>query len=442
MISRKLLLLTLSLLFSCFGVSSLHAQVLTSELPILIFRVDEQDVPNDEKLLVELQIVSNSLGQVNSSQGPFTHYDGFAGIELRGSTSLSFPKHGYAVELRAQTGEDIDFPLLGMPEEEDWVLHGPFSDKSLLRNAFTYGLAQTSSTWAPKSRFCEVMFNNDHRGVYLLVERIKRDDNRIDIAKLNQDELEGLELTGGYILKIDKVTAEDPSIDYSFTLPNVDQDHGVATQYIYHYPKPEEIAQEQKEYIQTWMGDFENRLASTDFSNENRGYRSFIDMDSWIDFFLLNEITRNVDGYRLSSYMYKSRDDRGGKLYMGPIWDFNLGLGNADYCDGFRTDGWAYEFNDVCPDHGNLVPFHYQRMLEDSVFAHASNPSNDELKIVGISRTEYPVEVQLYSAVGQQLQLLSFLDDDSVLHVETNGVVFYKLKTSNGYLKTGKIHLH
>lgn len=368
-LSPKHVLTSFGLLLACFGVSSLSAQTFTSTLPILQFGIEEAAVPEDEKAFVTLKISANQDGQINRSDGPDYHYDGFAGIELRGSSSLFFDKRGYAIELRTPSDEDLAFPLLGMPEEEDWVLHGPYSDKSLIRNAFTYNLAQSSSTYAPRSRFCVVVFNDDYRGIYLLVERIKRDKNRLDIKKLTVDDVEGLDVTGGYILKIDKTTAEDPNVESSFLLPLVSQGQGLRTRLVYHEPKPEEIIDEQKNYIQHWMEDFESRLAGPDFEDEQLGFRPLIDLNSWIDFFLLNEITRNVDGYRISTYMHKRRDDQGGKLHMGPIWDFNLALGNADYCDGSQTYGWAYEFNKVCPGDSYQVPFHYGRMLEDSIFS-------------------------------------------------------------------------
>jgi len=328
-LSPKPLSCLIILLIWSFGASSLSGQVFTSELPILVFGIAADSVPAEEKDLVTLQIASNSEGRLNSSAGPFTHYDGFAGIENRGSTSLSFPKRGYAIELRTAGNVDLDFALLGMPEEEDWVLHGPFSDKSLLRNAFTYNLAQSTSTWAPRSRFCTVVFENDYRGVFLLTERVKRDKNRLDIANLKEDDIEGLQLTGGYILKVDKVTAEDVNVEYDFSLPVVDAEHNISTQLIYHDPKPELITEEQKEYIQSWMEEFESRLAGRDCSDEQFGFQNLIDFDSWIDFFFINEITRNVDGYRLRTYMHKRRDDNGGTLHMGHVRDFNLALGNA-----------------------------------------------------------------------------------------------------------------
>jgi spore coat protein CotH len=116
------------------------------------------------------------------------------------------------------------------------------------------------------------------------------------------------------------------------------------------------------------MYDFETALVSENFSSEEDGYQKYIDLDSFIDFFILNEVSKNPDGFRLSTFMHK---DKGEKLKMGPIWDFNIAFGNVDYCNGASTEGWAYKFNDICPNDTWLVPFWWERFMEDPIFIKA-----------------------------------------------------------------------
>jgi hypothetical protein len=135
--------------------------------------------------------------------------------------------------------------------------------------------------------------------------------------------------------------------------------------FLYDYPDAEDITPEQRTYISTYVTDFEDALAADTFADPSMGYQSFIDTNSFIDFFLLNELSNNVDGYRLSTFMHK---DKNGKLKMGPIWDFNLAFGNADYCGGGETNVWAYRFNERCSDDFWQIPFWWNRLLEDPVF--------------------------------------------------------------------------
>lgn len=361
-----------SLLFIlwCFA-SCLAAQVFTSSnLPLLVIDTDLQTIPDEPKIMARLGIIDNGEGQTNSLTDEFNDYDGWIGIEFRGSTSqTSFPKKGFSIETRTEDGEDIDVSLLGFPAEEDWVLHGPYSDKSLIRNALGYSLAGEMMDYAPRVRLVELFIDNNYQGVYLFTERIKRDNDRVDIAKLDDDEISGDDLTGGYILKFDKFTGENPNVISGFVSDYpADSPKGLDIDILYHYPRPDDIVAEQRDYIQDHLREFENALAGDDFMDPVSGYRPFVDLPSFVDFLIINEVSRNVDGYRLSSYFYKDRDSDGGLLHAGPIWDLNLGFGNANYCDGEQTFGWAFEFNSVCPNDSKQIPFWWRRLRQDPVF--------------------------------------------------------------------------
>ena len=296
-----------------------------------------------------------------------TLYSGNMGIEIRGSSSQLFPKKSYGFETWDAEGNDIDASLLGMPEEEDWILYAPYSDKSLVRNVLIYDLARDMDLYASRTKFVELEINGQYNGLYVFMEKLKRDSGRIDINKLKEDENEGEDLTGGYIIKIDKSDKDGYTDQNSFNSrygSSIDET-GSPIRFLYDYPKYDDITEAQKTYISTYITDFEDALASDTFTDVDTGYASFIDVDSFVDFFILNELSNNVDAYRISTWMHKNKNE---KLKMGPIWDFNLAFGNADYCNGGETNVWAYKYNERCPDDFWSVPFWWHRLLEDPSF--------------------------------------------------------------------------
>ena len=133
-----------------------------------------QQIVDEPKVPARMGLIDNGEGVRNNLSDPFNAYDGAIGIELRGSSSMFFPKKSYTVETRDDQGKDRDVELLGLPEEEDWVLHGPYSDKSLMRNVLTYELARRLGSYASRTRFVEVVLNGGYVGVYVLMEKIKR----------------------------------------------------------------------------------------------------------------------------------------------------------------------------------------------------------------------------------------------------------------------------
>jgi len=339
----------------------------SSNLPIIVINSSGQSIVDEPKITASMGIIDNGFGVRNNVTDPFNNYDGKIGIEIRGSSSQSFPKKQYGLELRNNLGEGINAPLLGMPAEEDWVLFAPYNDKSLMRDALAYKLGRDLGWYAPRTRFCEVVINGEYQGIYVLIEKIKRDKNRVDVNKLNPDEISGDNLTGGYLIKIDKNTGSgNGGWTSTFLPPNRSNIQTIFFQY--DYPKAADIAPQQKTYIKDLMASFESTLAGTNFNDPVQGYTRYIDVDSFIDFYIANEVGKNVDGYRLSTYLYKQKDSDGGKLHMGPIWDFNLGFGNANYCTKGNPEGWVTNFNTICPQDFWLIPFWWNRLNQDGVY--------------------------------------------------------------------------
>jgi len=359
----------LSLVFFIGLSIAVHGQVTftSSNLPIVVINTYGQEIVDDPKIEADMGIIHNAPGVRNNLTDPFNNYSGKIGIEIRGSSSQSFPKKQYGIELVDVNGNGVEASLLGMPAEEDWVLFAPYNDKSLMRDVLAYRLARDQGRYAPRTKYCEVVLNGEYMGIYVLIEKIKRDKNRVDINKLEPDEITGNNLTGGYIIKIDKATGSGGD-GWASTFPPPLRSGDQQVNFLYEAPKPEDIVIEQKQYIQQYMSGFEASLAGPDFADPVNGYAKYIDAASFIDYFIINEMSKNVDGYRISTFLHKKRDSDGGKIYMGPVWDYNLGFGNADYCTSGTTDGFVLEFNSICPGDWWLIPFWWDRLQDALVF--------------------------------------------------------------------------
>lgn len=344
-----------------------------SELPYISFTTDEEIV-DEPKVPGELFIYYENEEILASRMA----------IEYRGSTSRRlFPKKSYGIELKEVNGEDRDFDIFGLGEEEDWVLYGPYSDKTFMRNSLIYLLSNQIGVYAPETQFIELEHEGDYLGVYALIEKIKRGQDRLPLEGLNPLVTDSEAITGGYILKIDKTSGDTGNSDWAgdalysenlgfrsdygaygnaLNYPPYGDKRGEETYFLYEYPDRDEISAQQKRYITNYIRAFEQALINEDFSGQERAYTEYIDMNSFADFFILNEMSANPDGYRLSTYMHK---DRGGKLKMGPIWDFNLAFGN----DGrSNSSGWMYQYNQNYPGDLWLIHFWWEKLLQDPYF--------------------------------------------------------------------------
>jgi subtilisin-like proprotein convertase family protein len=333
----------------------------SSNLPLVIINTpNNQNIPDEPKLQASMKIIDNGLGNINHLTDFPNAYNKLIGIEQRGSTSGGFPQKSYGFETRNTDGSILDTIILGMPIEHDWILYAPYNDKTCLRNNITYDLSSKMGHYAAKSKLCELVVNGQYQGIYYLMEKIKRDQNRVDIAKLLPTDNSGDELTGGYIFKIDKTTGNS-NIAWTSNYPAAD---GSPINFQHHYPTYDVITPQQNAYIHSYVDSFENALNGPNYTDPLIGYRKYIKHKSFIDFMLLNEISKNVDGYRLSSFLHKEKNSNGGELRMGPVWDFNLAWWNADYCNGNLSTGWAYEFGNVCTG-GFQVPTWWEIFMSD-----------------------------------------------------------------------------
>jgi hypothetical protein len=348
----------------------------SSDIPIVVLNTNGLGIPMDNpRIVADMGIIFNGPGQRNNVTDDHNNFQGKVSIEIRGASSAGWLKKSFSFETQNDDGSNRNVSLLGMPAENDWILYAPYYDRSLIRNALIYGLSRDMGRYASRTRFCELVINGEYLGVYILMEKIKRDNNRVDINRLDPDENEGEDVSGGYIIKIDK-----PG-DMYFTSPYDpyrDASPQQVIQYQYHYPQDNVITAEQKAYISDYVNKFEDEFAFARYEGVKYDYQQYIDLDSFIDHFILNEISKNVDGYRLSAFLYK---DQNSTMHAGPIWDFNFSFGNVGYYHAWDTENWQLDdfLNDALGDRW-LAPFWWYVLKEDSTFIFALSTRWRELQ--------------------------------------------------------------
>ena len=288
-----------------------------SEIPYLVIETRGLVILNEPKIPAEL-IIYNQKTEVQRTQ---------IGIEYRGSTSFRLSdKKSYGIETWDPEGNDVDVAFFDFPEEEDFVLLGHVVnldvkyvfDATLLYNFFGFILFGTMGHYASRTKLIELEINGQYQGVYVFMEKLKRDKNRIDVEKLEPTDVDTESITGGYILKIDKTAGGDLNINqpleyfetnwvddarYSseicfrsqydiyghlinfdpFDEPYHSQQY-LETYFLYEYPKSEEITTAQKTYIQGYIHDFETALLSDGFTTDLTTYTNYIDLGSFVDF--------------------------------------------------------------------------------------------------------------------------------------------------------------
>lgn len=332
-----------------------------SDLPIFIINTFGQEIPDEPKITAHLAVIWNGPSSRNSVQDSPNAYNGQIGLELRGNGTLLLPKNSLGFETRTTSGDNLNVSLLGLPAENDWILYAPYVDKSLIKNVLTYHIAREMGHYASRTRYVEVVVNGEYLGIYVLMEKIKRDKNRVNIDKLEADENSGDELTGGYIIRIDQGFLAEKGWLSTHEVAGKERTIG----FQYYVPKIDEITSEQKAYIEGFFREFEDEFYASSAKNSAEVYAKYIDLPSFIDFFLINEFVKNPDAYRLSTFFYKEKDSEGGKLHAGPVWDFNFAYGNYRW-QADEIEEWTY-------DNGwwgwpNHISFWWPKFMSDPYF--------------------------------------------------------------------------
>ncbi len=379
----------------------------SSDLPIILIQT-QKAINADAKVPGTMKVIDNGEGQVNNVGDTPTGYDGFVGIKWRGNSSLSFNQKKYTIEMWDEQGNDTTVALLGMPEEADWVLLAPYNDVSMVRDVFAFYMWNEMGHWGPRTRMCEVVVNGEYMGVYALCESIKRDKNRVNVNKLKPEDVSGRDLTGGYIVRIDAYDNEDVTFKSKVKGIQTQQwgwgwgggsSDATVTWTIY-YPKKADLQEAQKKYIQSFVDTVELAIQADNFADPEEGYAKYIDVGSFVDYFIHTELSLNADGFKRSSYFYKDKDKKDGtrgKFFAGPVWDFNLAYGNCNFCNANKVTSWVYEGCETNP-----TPVMWKRLLQDKAFCNAVKCRWIELRKTVLSEESIDAFLDSYAALLDQ----------------------------------------
>jgi hypothetical protein len=350
-----------------FSIVAIHlasaAQTFTdSNLPIVIITTDfNKLIPDNPRVLATMKIIYRGEGARNyvtdKDYPAYLNYNGRIDIETRGSSSQTFDKKQYGFStLKADNVSNNNVSLLGMPAENDWILNCMVFDSTFIRDYLNFNLSRQLGEYASRTEYCELMINGSYRGLYLLEEKIKGDDNRVDITELSITDNYLPEVSGGYITKADKRTAE--VLPPAFVIPS---SVGWNVEYFHHEPDPDEITSKQNAYIYNHFSKLATAAKNNNTSLTN-GFPSLIDMPSFIHFIIISELGSNPDAYQLSTFFHK---DRNGKLRAGPIWDSDLTYGNDLFLWGYdrsHPDVWQFA------DGGNDGSAFWYDLFNNSLF--------------------------------------------------------------------------
>ena len=288
-----------------------------------------------------------------------TEFTADMGIRGRGNSTWGFPKKPWKVKL------DEKASLLGMPADKEWALLANYADRTLLRNIVAMKLSEICGfSWTPRMRSVEVYLNDKYQGVYTLCEHKKVSKDRVNIEVVGEGDNSGDVVTGGYYLEIEEQQDETTCWWTGMNVPMMFSD-------------PEEPTDAQYEYVTGLFDEFETALESDDFADPLLGYSNYINVDSFINYFIVQELTKNPDGnLRKSSFITK---ERGKKMEMYHVWDFDLTLGNCGYFPGAVGNGpdgfWVKDYGQGDRYKGGW----FYRLFQDPAFVDAVQTRWNEL---------------------------------------------------------------
>ena len=332
--------------------SSSSVNFTSSNLPIVVINTHGQTIPDEPKITADMGIIYNGEGVRNNVTDPFNNYSGKIGIELHGNSTQTFPKKPYSIETRDSTGANLDVSILGMLADNDWIFLASYIDRTFIRDPLAHYLSTMTGQWSSHCRFCELVLNGEYEGIYIVVEKIKRTKNRLNLSKLTQADTSGDNLTGGYIYEVDGFVND-------IATPTTPGAFG-SNHRLIEYPKVEDVVSTQLNYIKSFDDGFRNVMNSSTYADQVNGYSKWIDVDAFIDELITQETIRNSDAYAWSAYFHK---DKNMKLAAGPAWDFDQSSGNSSYPDNGVVGGWLFT-NPGKPD----VPFFWRKLYYEPDF--------------------------------------------------------------------------
>lgn len=357
--------------------------------------------------VIDNESVHNHLSDTATMQGNVL-------IRIRGHSSRTFDKPNYLIRFTNPDGTNAPKEFLGMDAHHEWTLHGPFLDKSLIRNYMWYNIAGEIMEYSPNVRYCEVVLNGEYQGVYLATETITsgKEASRLNLEVSKKDNS-----FTGYVLRLDWGDGNAENMLYPFTNYTL----RAKTQHELIYPGKKNATPELREAIKDEFSLFEKTLYSYDFNNKDFGYKKYIDVDSFVDYFLINELTANYDAGSLSTYIYKDIDGK----YKMCVWDFNSA------CDFYQES--------AMPTDQFRLPhvLWYKMLFMDSDFTHRVVERYREL------RKTYFSEEYLFGFIDETVEYLgdavprnywkwgySFNDEHDLLHPGHRNVRSYEESVS------------
>lgn len=332
---------------------SIAAESFSSHLPVVCIDTNGQVIPGRPDEKEHISNIADSFIQADirimekegvlHTLGSTPDLESVADIRIRGNSSRTFDKVGYLIRFKDGSGSEANHPVMGMEADSTWVLHGPFLDKTLMRNYMWYNLSGEMMEWAPDVRYCEVFIDDIYQGIYVMTEHIDVGEGRIEVTKYKKNTP-----VSSYIICMDR-----RNVNHTQTLEHFTNYTKRMSQEIeIKYPGEKNITPQLTEYINRDFSEFEKALYSYDYDSARFGYETLIDVNSFVDYFIINEISQNTDAGMFSTYLYK---DVGGKLKLA-VWDFN------NCCDNY-VDGQI-------PLEGYFLPYRtwYVMLMKDEKF--------------------------------------------------------------------------
>ena len=318
---------------------SIGVKVDSTKLPLIFINTGGGKIERNHYISAQMKIVNNkegvNYGDTIAFPDQLTDYDGCIAIRYRGNTSYTFSdKKGYAIRAIdkpiSEGGKKKKSSFLGMRKGKKWALIAPHIDKSMIRNTLTFELARPFIDFVPQNRYVEVIIDGVYYGLFILMEQITAD--RIKLDKPTDDESG---VTGGYLLQLDFKDKNGAIISkYSEKFPHIWDRYA----YRYEYPDSNKLTQKQRDYIENLLKSMEDAI----YKKKSGEVSKLIDIQSMIDYQIMTELSHNFDGYTLSTYMYKQRDDYDGGRFKWSLWDYDLAYGNYAQRGCSRVDDWTF----------------------------------------------------------------------------------------------------
>ena len=358
-----------------------------TNLPIVFIDVEGEMILRDTYILAKMKVIDNGEGQLNHGDtiaypDQRIDYEGWIALKYRGNSSFdSSDKKPYAFRTLKEAllpddgGDKKKVEILGMGKDNKWAFIAPWCDEAMFRDILTFDLARPWMDYVPHGRFCELFLDGYYYGVYALCERVSQGKYRLDLE--DPGTRDG-DLTGDYLVEIDR--DDEPNyISQYHPWGDMEGYNELSWEDIhYQYKSPDEedwatLPAGTQRALQQEIDKMESSFLADDWQDPEGGYRNYIDETSFIDYLLSTEIAMNIDGYRLSTNLYKYSNTRAEQTGIDPrwkmsLWDFNIAWGNANYYHGQETDKWHYAMNLRDPYDGLQVPFYWHRMVSDTLF--------------------------------------------------------------------------